>query len=323
MVISMPLPMKAYFAMSYGGPDKSITGDLPDPVPGKNQILVEVKAASINPVDYKVKRGDLKFLTGKKFPKIVGSDFAGVVRTLGEGVTRFVPGDRVYGSLSVIFGKQGALATLVAADIAAVSKIPEGLTYSEAAALPVAALTALNGLRRCRVTAGTRVLINGTSGGVGHFAVQIARAWRADVTATCSPKNAEFVARLGAARVIGYDHASIAGITEKFDALLDAYGSMPMGHITKVLNRGGVYASTLPSPVRLLLYLPMRLIYGITLTSANMRALPSDFDELEALVSDGRVTPVIECPFNFDSVRSAFALAESGGFRGKIVVNIP
>ena len=314
--------MKAYFAMAYGGPDKSLIGNLPDPVPGKNQILVEVKAASINPVDFKVKRGDLRFLSGSKFPKIVGSDFAGIVKSVPEGVVHLAPGDRVYGSVSVIFGKQGSLAELVAADLNAVSKIPEGVTFREAASLPVAALTALNGIRRCKVRAGTSVLVNGSTGGVGHFAVQIARARGALVTATCRPENEDFVRNLGADSTVGYGDALLTGTSQKFDAIFDAYGTMPFNSIRKLLRRGGIYASTLPAPARFLLSLPMYLLFGTILTSANMRALPEDFEELESLMAEKKLIPVIECPFTFDSVRSAFALAEKGGFRGKIVVTI-
>lgn len=314
--------MKAYFAMAYGGPDKSLIGELPDPVPGKNQILVEVKAASINPVDFKVKRGDLRFLSGSKFPKIVGSDFAGIVKSVPEGVVLLAPGDRVYGSVSVIFGKQGSLAELVAADLNAVSKIPEGVTFSDAASLPVAALTALNGIRRCKVKAGTSVLINGSTGGVGHFAVQIARARGALITASCSPQNTDFARNLGADATVGYDDALLTDTSQKFDAIFDAYGTMPFGSIRRLLRRGGIYASTIPSPSRFFMSLPVWLLFGIKLTSANMRAMPEDFEELESLIAEGKLTPVIECPFTFDSVRSAFALAETGGFRGKIVVTI-
>jgi NADPH:quinone reductase-like Zn-dependent oxidoreductase len=315
--------MKAFFSMSYGGPDKSTIGDMPDPVPGKNELLVEVKAASINPVDYKVKRGDIKFLSGSKFPKIVGSDFAGIVKSVPEGVTHLAPGDRVYGAVSVLFGKQGALAELVAVDVNRVSKIPEGLSFSEAASLPIAALTALTGMRKCRVKAGTSVLINGSTGGVGHFAVQMARAAGAVVTASCSSKNADFIRNLGADHTIGYGNETLASTKQKYDAIFDTHGYMPYANIRKLLKRGGVYASTIPSPQRLLLSLPMRLIYGIKLASANMRGLPEDYAKLEGLITSGKVHPVIECPFNFRTVVSAFALAEKGGFRGKIVVTIP
>jgi len=314
--------MKAYFTMAYGGPEKSVIGDLPDPVPGKNQILVEVKAVSINPVDYKVRRGDLKFLSGSKFPKIVGSDFAGIVKLVPEGVAGFAPGDRVYGALNVLMGRQGSLAELAVANTNSVRKIPEGISFEQAASLPVAALTALNGIRRCRVKEGTRLFINGASGGVGHFAVQMAREKGAVITASCSEKNAGFVTQLGAHHTLRYGENMTAGTTGKFDAVFDAHGSMPLRLVRRLVKRGGVYASTMPSPARMLLSLPVKLLFGITLTSANMRALPSDYAELEELVTSGKVVPVIDHVFRFDSVAQAFELAEKGGFRGKIVIVI-
>jgi NADPH:quinone reductase-like Zn-dependent oxidoreductase len=315
--------MKAYFSMSYGGPDKSTLGDISDPTPGKNQLLVEVKAVSVNPVDFKVKRGEIKFLSGSKFPKIVGSDFAGIVKSVPVGVDHLVPGDRVYGAVSVLFGKQGALAELVAVDVNRVSKIPERVTFTDAASLPIAALTALSAIRKCRVKAGTSVLINGSTGGVGHFAVQMARANGALVTASCNPRNTDFILNLGADHTIGYGDEILAGTTQKYDAIIDTHGYMPYRNIRRLLKRGGIYASTIPSSLRLLLLVPMRLIYGISLTSANMRGLPEDYAHLESLLTSGKVQPVIECPFTLKTAASAFALAERGGFRGKIVVTIP
>jgi NADPH:quinone reductase-like Zn-dependent oxidoreductase len=315
--------MKAYYSTSYGGPEKSVFGDLPDPVPGKKQLLVEVKASSINPVDYKVKRGDIKFLSGSKFPKIVGSDFAGIVRSVPPDIEHLVPGDRVYGALSVLFGQQGALAELVAVDAERVSKIPEGVSFSEAASLPVAALTALTGIRKCRVGKGTSLLVNGSTGGVGHLAVQMARAAGAVVTASCSPENAEFIRKLGADDTIGYGDELLANTTQKYDAIFDAYGTMPYCDIRKLVKRGGIYASTIPSPLRFFLSLPMWLLLGINLTSANMRGKPEDYTQLEHLITSGKVAPVIESAFTFNNLDSAFALAQKGGFRGKIVIAIP
>ena len=146
--------MKAYYSTAYGGPEVSQYGDFPDPSAGDGQLLVEVKAVSINPVDYKVKQGVAKLMSGSKFPRVFGSDFAGVVKTTGSGVTQFKPGDRVYGASPVIWGKPGALAQLLAIDQKFARAIPAQISFEEAASLPIAALTALNGLRRCRVTEG-------------------------------------------------------------------------------------------------------------------------------------------------------------------------
>jgi NADPH:quinone reductase-like Zn-dependent oxidoreductase len=163
--------MKAYFKSSFKKSETGIYGDLPDPVAEANQLLIEVKAVSINPVDYKLNNADTRFLPGAKLPKIVGSDFAGVVKKPVNGDSKFKAGDRVYGAVSIFTGKPGSLAELLVTESKNIRHIPDGMSFQEAASLPVAALTALNGLRRCGVTAGSNLLINGATGGVGHFAV--------------------------------------------------------------------------------------------------------------------------------------------------------
>lgn len=314
--------MKAFYSLSYGGAEASAYGDYPDPVAGIEQLLVEVKAVSINPVDFKAKRGDIKFITGSKFPRIFGSDFAGIVRETGSGVTLFKRGDRVYGVTPVIFKKSGALAQLLAVDQKYARKIPDEMSIDEAAAMPIAALTALNGLRRCGVTTGSQVLINGGTGGVGHFAIQIARAKGAVVTATCSTGNAELAKKLGAAETIGYSRAELAKTDSRFDAILDAYGKMHYKDISRLLKRGGTYATTMIKPLLFVTALYTQLIHGKRLTSSNLRSLPEDMEEMESLFRDKKLYPVIENYFNLDKAGDAFELAEHGKPRGKIIVRI-
>jgi NADPH:quinone reductase-like Zn-dependent oxidoreductase len=143
--------MKAYYSKSYGNSGASVYGDLPDPVTGPGQVLVEIKAVSINPVDWKIRRGDARVVSGFRFPRIFGADFAGIVRETWPGVTAFTRGQRVYGSKSIVFDRGGALAELRAVEENKIRLIPEGMSFNDAASLPVAALTALNGLRKCGV----------------------------------------------------------------------------------------------------------------------------------------------------------------------------
>jgi NADPH:quinone reductase-like Zn-dependent oxidoreductase len=314
--------MKAYFSTAYGGPEVSRYGDFPDPSAGNGQILVEVKAVSINPVDYKVKRGVAKLMSGSKFPRIFGSDFAGVVKAAGNGVTKFRKGDRIYGATPVIWGKQGALAQLLAIDQKFARTIPGQISFEEAASLPIAALTAFNGLRRCKVTEGKAVLINGGTGGVGHFAIQIARAKGAVVTATCSQGNAELAKKLGADDTMGYSREELAKSEKKFDAILDAYGKMDFGDVSRLLRRGGIYATTQIKPFLFFSSLKYQLIYGKKLTSSNMRSKPEDMDEMEKLFLDKKLYPVIEHTFTLDQSAEAFELAEHGSPRGKIIIKI-
>jgi NADPH:quinone reductase-like Zn-dependent oxidoreductase len=314
--------MKAYYSTAYGGPEVSQYGDLPDPSTGIGQLLVEVKAVSLNAVDFKVKKGVARLMSGSKFPRIFGSDFAGVVKEAGIGATKFKPGDRVYGVTPVIWGKPGALAQLLTIDEKFVSIIPGQISFEEAASLPIAALTALNGLRRCRVSEGKEVLINGGTGGVGHFAIQIAKAKGAVVTATCSQSNAELARKLGADETMGYSREVLAKSNKKFDAILDAYGKMDFEDVCKLLKRGGVYATTQIKPFIFFSSLLVQLVYGKKLTSSNMRSEPGDMEEMERLFLDRKLYPVIENYFSLDHSAEAFELAEHGKFRGKIIVRI-
>lgn len=314
--------MKAYYSTAYGGPEVSTYGDFPDPVAGEGQILIEVKAVSINPVDYKVKRGIARLLTTAKFPRIFGSDFAGIVKTAGNGVTRFKAGDRVYGATPVIWGKPGALAQLLAIDENYARNIPPDMTFEEAASLPIAALTALNGLRRTRVSEGKDVFINGGTGGVGHFAIQIAKARGARVTVSCSPSNADLARKLGADETTGYSRNDLVGYEKKFDSILDAYGMMDISIAVRLLRRGGVYATTQIKPFLFITSFFTRLIHGKKLTSSNLRSKPEDMDEMETLFREKRLVPFIENYFTLDKAEAAFNMAEKGKPRGKIIVRI-
>jgi len=315
--------MKAHYSKAYGGSEVSVYGDLPDPSADGNQVLVEVKASSINPVDWKIRRGDLRFVTGRKFPRIYGADFAGIVRETGRGVTEFKKGDRVYGSASVLFSRHGAMAQLRAVDQRQVRIMPYRMSFEEAAALPVACLTALNGLRKCRLQAGSRVLINGGTGGVGHFAIQIAKARGAVVTATCSAANRELAKSFGADEVIGYSPEELASTVGKFDAVMDAYGKMKLKTVCGLLKRKGTYASTLFIPPPYLSMIFVRLVFGKRLTTANMRRLPEDWNEMERLFNEGKIKPFIENIFPLERAAEAFELAEKGKPRGKIIVSVP
>lgn len=314
--------MKAYYSNAYGGAESSVYGDYPDPVAGKTQLLVEVRAVSINPVDFKVKRGDIKLLTGSKFPRIFGSDFSGIVREAGREVHSFKPGDRVYGVTPVIFGSQGALAQLLAVDQKKARLMPSEMSFEEAASLPIAALTALNGLRRIGVKAGTNVLIFGGTGGVGHFAIQIAKAKGAVVTAACSPDNTELARSLGADETMGYRREDVYASSKKFDAILDAWGHMEYEFICRLLRKGGIYATTMVKPLLPVTSFFSRLLYGKKMTSSNLRSRPEDLDEMERLFLEKKLYPVIENYFTLETAGDAFHLAEHGKLRGKIIVRV-
>lgn len=330
--------MKAYYSKAYGNSEASAYGDLPDPVAGPGQVLVEVKAVSINPVDWKIRRGDARVVSGFRFPRIFGADFAGIVSETGPGVTAFSKGQGVYGSKSILSDRGGALAELRAVEENKVRPIPGGMSFDEAASLPVAALTALNGLRRCGAGRGTsvpaggtnmapsddrkEVLITGGTGGVGHFAVQAAKAYGAKVITTCSPANKDLAMRLGADETIDHNTIDLFSSGRRFDAILDAYGHMNAWRVHRLLQPGGAYASTLFIPPPYLAIAVTRLLHGKKLMSANMRSLDEDWQELERLWSEGSLRPVIENIFPLERASEAFDLAIRGGFRGKIIVTV-
>jgi NADPH:quinone reductase-like Zn-dependent oxidoreductase len=314
--------MKAYYKLSFKKSGSGIYGDLPDPVAGRKQVLIEVKAVSINPVDYKINNANTSLVPGAKLPKIVGSDFAGIIRTPVEGESKFKAGDRVYGAVSIFFGKPGSLAELLFTEPENLRHIPDGMSFKEAASLPVAALTALNGLRRCRIMAGSKLLINGSTGGVGHFAVQIAKAKGAVVTASCSESNSALALQLGADMVIGYQRKDFANTADEYDPILDAWGQMKFKDIFRLLKKDGTYASPLLLLAPALLTNIVWLFSRKYITSMNMRKRPEDYDEIEKLFSEKKLKPVIENVFTLEKAAEAFAFAEKGKPRGKVIITL-
>ena len=314
--------MKAFFITSYGGPEVMRYGELPDPSPARGEVLVAVKAASLNPLDFKIRRGDFRIVTGPRFPKILGSDFAGVVREAGRGAPGFRPGDAVYGSTLLHLRKQGSHAGFIPVAAGRMRPIPEGTSFEEAASLPVAALTALNGLRLCGDLAGRSVLINGATGGVGHFALQIAKARGATVTAVCSARNTDLAGALGADAVIDYTAQDVARIRQEFDIVFDAHAGLGFANAARILVPGGAYANTLPTPALLVHLLWRKLTGGRRIVAANMRARPGDYAELEILIREGKVRPVIGAVFPLHEASKAFGALEGGHVRGKIVLRV-
>jgi len=312
--------MKAFYKLSFKKSETSVYGELPDPVAEENQMLIEVKAVSINPVDYKLNNANTGFMPGAKLPKIVGTDFAGIVRKPAGGDTKFKTGDRVYGATPIFLGKPGSLAELLVTESKNARLIPEGMSFQEAASLPVAALTALNGLRRCGVSAGTNLLINGATGGVGHFAVQIAKAKGAIVTASCSAGNRALALQLGADKVIGYRKEDMALMSGMFDAILDAWGQMKFNDIFRLLKKGGTYASPLILLAPAFLTQVVWLFSRKTITSSNMRKRPEDYEEIEKLFSENKLKPLIENTFPLEKASEAFKFAENGKPRGKVII---
>jgi NADPH:quinone reductase-like Zn-dependent oxidoreductase len=316
------MDMKAFHMTRYGGPEVMQLGDVPVPTPGRGQLLIAVRASSVNPIDYKIREGQMKFATGWRFPKVLGADFAGEVCAFGPGAKDFSVGDLVYGSSPPLLHRQGAHGEYLCVAAKHARLVPEGVTLEQAAAMPVAALTAVDGLGQCGPIAGKRVAVNGATGGVGHFAVQMAKAKGAHVTAVCSAANAERARALGADEVLDYRQTDLASSGKRFDVIFDASGKLGALEATPMLEDKGIYITTLPFPPVLARALWRRVIGGKQIVLANARDRARSYEELESLIRDGAVHPVVEHVFPLDQAAEAFARLESGGTVGKVVIRV-
>ncbi len=326
--------IKAFLYHDYGSPDVLRLEEIEKPVPTDDQVLVRVRAASINPLDWHYLEGTpyiVRLLdSGLLKPKVtrLGVDLAGQVEAVGKNVTAFKPGDEVFGQKFGAFGEY----VCVRADRALVPK-PTGVTFEQAAALPVAAITALQGLRdKGKVQPGQKVLINGASGGVGTFAVQLAKTMGAEVTAVCSGRNAELVRSLGADYVIDYTKEDFTKTKQRFDVLIDNVVNHSLLECTSVLNRQGKYVmiggggpadqgfiGPLVSPIRAAL-----LKRFVTQEVGFMLADPTknDLSYLADLVQTGKLKVVIDKTYSLTQLPEAMRYLETNRARGKVVITV-
>lgn len=313
--------MKAVVFDRYGSVEELQYREMEKPTIKPNQLLVRVRASSVNPVDWKVRQGQLQLLSGFNFPRIVGSDISGVVVEIGREITKFQPGDEVYTFLNPMTG--GACAEYASVLESATAIKPQNMTHAQAAAIPIAGLTALQALRDLgKIQAGNKVLINGASGGVGTFAMQIAKAMNAEVTGVCSAKNANLVNKLGADFVLDYAEVDFTKSSQKYDIILDAVDTKTFNECEKVLQLEGVYISTLPSFDNLA---PMFLSWFVPGKKAKLivaNANSSDLVTLRDLIEAGKVEPVIDRTYSLEAVAAAHTYSKTGRTVGKIAIAI-
>jgi NADPH:quinone reductase-like Zn-dependent oxidoreductase len=309
----------------YGGSDRLQLAERPDPRPGAGEVVVRVRAAGVNPVDWKIRRGDLRLILRVKFPYCPGGDVAGEVVDVGTGASRFKPGDPVVAFADL--KKGGGYAELAVVNESAAALKPQSLSFSEAAALPIAAGTALQGLRDVGgLRSGGAALANGGAGGVGHFAVQIAKALGATAAATCGPANVDFVKSLGADLVIDYSREDFTTRPERYDVVFDAVAMTSFARCRPLLKPGGTYVTTLPAPDV--------FFWGAVQTAANIfgrqkqarflmvRPEGADLDFLGQLAENGQLRPTLGRTFPLARAREAHDQSEQGHTRGKIVLEI-
>jgi len=310
--------MRAALFDRYGTNEVVAVKDIPVPVPGPGEVVIKVRAASVNPVDWKVREGQARILTGSKFPKVLGCECAGEIFEAGPGAVKFKKGDRVVLYTSV--KRLGAFAEYACSNESTAYPIPAGVTFEQAACLPIAGLTALQSLRdHGRIEAGKKVLINGASGGVGHFAVQIAKVLGAEVTGITSGRNVEFVKGLGADKVIDYAKEDFTKGSGLYDLVFDAVSMSSFGACKRILTDSGRYVNTLPDATILLQFLTA-LLPGKKARSMWVKPSAPDMTWMMEQIKAGKVKVVIDQSYPLDRVKDALAASEAGRTRGKIII---
>jgi NADPH:quinone reductase-like Zn-dependent oxidoreductase len=316
--------MKAFIHEKYGPPERLRMAEVDTPAPDADEVLVKVLAASVNAADWHVLRGKPLFsraTLGLLRPKhrILGVDIAGRVEAVGGGVTRFQAGDEVYANL--LDHGYGGFAEYVSVPMGVVALKPANLSLEEAAAVPMAAVTALQGLgRHGQLQPGQRVLINGGSGGVGTFAVQLAKAYGAEVTAVTSTPNLELVRSLGADHVVDYTTTDFARGGKRYDRVLDTVGNRSVADLRRVLAPGGKAAVTGFTSVTRLLGVSLRGGEDVAQVQAHVTA--KDLELLSELIQAGKLRPQIDRRYAFADIPAAIAYLEHGRARAKVVVAV-
>jgi NADPH:quinone reductase-like Zn-dependent oxidoreductase len=330
--------MRAWAIDRYGDNTQLKLRDFPKPQPADDEVLVELKAASINPVDYKMRSGELKLVLHYDFPLIMGNDGAGVIVDMGKHVSRFRIGDEVY--LRPHKERIGTLAEFICARESAVALKPANITFEEAASLPLVGLTCLQALEPL-LKKGQRVFIPAGSGGVGTFAVQLAKALGAYVITNTSTKNIEFVKSLGADEVIDYTKTDFSEVVDKVDYVFDTMGGETQAKAFKILKRGGLQISIVGPPTAsyakesgagTLIWLGAGVLgfpsqlrawrHGVRYGFMFMQPSGEGLAKIAALVEEGKIKPVLDQIFPFSQGDLAMARVEGGHARGKVVVKI-
>lgn len=310
--------MQAILFDRYGPPEVLQLRERPDPRPRSQEVLIRVRAAGLNPIDWRIRNGSLRFLLPSRFPRGLGFDVAGTVAAVGSKASQFQVGDEVLAFLEM--RTSGGYAELVSAAEKVVVRKPPSLSFEEAAALPLAASTALQSLRdQGRIQAGSEVLINGASGGVGTFAVQLAKILGAGrVIGVCSGKNEEFVKELGADEVIDYQQDDFTLQQLQLDIILDAVAFSSFRRCKRLLKRRGTYITTVPSPLDVLRHGVTRL--GRRCRFVLARPRQEDLQTLAAYCEEGKLRPVVDRTFPLAEAAVAHQYLELHHARGKVVL---
>lgn len=313
--------MKAVVINRYGSPEVLQYEEVAEPKIKPDQLLVKVHASSVNPIDWKIRKGMLKILTGKRFPLILGMDVAGEVVAVGEKVTRFQPADQIYANIASLPG--GAYAEYAAVSEKNAALKPANMTNEQAATVPLAGLTALQALRdQGKIKPGAKVLINGAAGGVGSLAVQIAKALGAEVTAVCSTKNLELVQSLGADHTLDYTQRDFTQEPGQYDIIFDAVSKQSFSGCKNILTANGIYIATLPTLDSLLQGVLTTFIPGKKAKLILTRTNSKDLDYIKNLIEAGKIRSVIDRTYPLAELAAAHAYSETEHAAGKIAIAV-
>ena len=321
--------MKAIVYYNYGSPDVLKCEEIEKPTAGDDEVLIKVRAAAVNPID-RLFRGTsyiVRILTGLRKPKNtrLGVDVAGEVEAVGRNVTQFKPNDQVFGTC------RGAFAEYVCTSERALAVKPANVTFEQAASVPIAAVTALQGLRdQGHIQPEQKVLINGAAGGVGTFAVQIAKSFGAEVTGVCSTRNVDMVRSIGADQVIDYTQKDFTRNGQRYDLILDMIGNHSLLACRRVLNPKGIYIGAGLGPDGSLIDFLARWITALVLSRFVSQKFvmfiaklnKEDLTIMRELMEAGKVTPVIDKRYRLSEVPEAIRHLEEGHARGKIVITL-
>ena len=322
--------MKAAVYTRYGPPEAIQITDVEKPVPKDNEVLLKVRAASVNPLDAGLMKGkphSFRIFFGLRKPRLTrpGVDVAGQVEAVGRNVMQFKPGDEVFGMC------KGAFAEYACAPESGLSIKPANLTFEQAASAPVAALTALQGLRdKGHIHPGQKVLINGAAGGVGTFAVQIAKSFGADVTGVCSTRNGEMVRSIGADHVIDYTRQDFTESGKRYDLIFDCFVNHSLSACRRALNPQGIYLMVGAPPKRWMVDILAPVIKALVLSPFVSqkfvvyiaRSSREDLTTMSELMASGKVKPVIDKRYKLSEVPEAIQYLEQRHARGKVIITL-
>lgn len=315
--------MKAVYFESYGRSDVLKIGEFDTPTIERDELLIRVVASSVNPIDWKIRSGQFKRLFPVTFPSLLGFDFSGIVVKTGDAVEGFLPGDDVYGCLPK--GRLGAQSEYVAAHQNVVALKPKTLSFNDAAGVPLAGMTAWQALNENRrPLPGLKILIIGASGGVGSFAVQIAKAFGWKVTAVTSGRHTDLVKSIGADIAIDYTTTHFRKTADKQDFIFDCVGQDTLSSCSGILNSDGIFVSVVPGTKTLLDWVWQKLRFWSRQKSyfVMLESRRSDLEQLSALVNQGQLKVVVDSIYPLEEIKDAHARSESHHAEGKILIQV-